>query len=101
MVLKLSRRQALVLAATGTLATAAQAMPGVHLVVTGADLRAATPTVSAPPPLAAPTTAPTSAPISATNPASGLTQSVVGKAPTGVFADRDAAPSSLSPWGMP
>jgi len=75
-------------------ATPPPVVSGGPLPAYGADLRAATPTVSAPPPLAAPTTAPTSAPISATNPASGLTQSVVGKAPA------SAAPVNAAPVGI-
>jgi len=75
-------------------ATPPPVVSGGPLPAYGADLRAATPTVSAPPPLAAPTTAPTSAPISATNTSSGLTQSVVGKAPA------SAAPVNAPPIGV-
>ncbi|MFN8101662.1 MAG: DUF5631 domain-containing protein [Mycobacterium sp.] len=61
----------------------------------GADLRAATPTVSAPPPITPPSTAPTSAPISSSNPASGLSQpTVVSKAPG------SATPANASPLGV-
>lgn len=61
----------------------------------GADLRAATPTVSTPPPITPPSTAPTSAPTSSSNPASGLTQpAVVSKAPA------NATPANASPLGV-
>ncbi len=73
-------------------ATPSPIVSGGPLPAYGADLRAATPTVSAPPPIAPPSTAPTSAPIS---PSSGLAQpAVVSKVPA------SATPVNAAPVGV-